>query len=370
MIDLGENTAPLLIDLDGDGDLDLLVGNAGKRDTKGTYRASIAHFKNNGTATQPAFELITIDFLGLAQKRQFFNAKPFAADLNGDGSVDVGYWASSFNGMEIRYIPNSAARGRAFQLDTTRTVQLPNPTNFSNGENLLFYDIDNDELSDILVGKSSGNVEFHRNVGTATQPVYKLESSKWGGFDLNFNSYARSLAVADLNHDGQTELVTSDYFGAVKVYPDFNKPNAILKADSNLVLNEFTNKNTFLRFGNSLSSTVGDLDGDQLPDLILGTNTGGLLILKNTSPKLNPIQTQINLVVFPNPTDRFVYVKTPAEGVLELYNLSGQIVQQIMASSSDADYSFDVQSLPTGIYFVKWIGITGEQKSQKVLIIK
>jgi Secretion system C-terminal sorting domain/FG-GAP-like repeat len=370
MIDLGENAAPLLVDLDGDGDLDLLVGNAGKRDDKGSYRAGIAHFKNNGTPTKPAFELITTDFLGLAQKRQFFNAKPFAADLNGDGSVDVGYWANSFNGMTVRYIPNSAARGQAFQLDTARAVQLLNPVNFSNGENLLFYDIDNDGLTDILVGKSSGNVELHRNVGSATQPVYKLESAQWGGFDVNFDAHARSFVVADLNNDRQPELITSDYFGAVTVYPDFAKPNAILKADSNLIFNEFTNKNIFLRLGNSLFSTLGDLDGDQLPDLLLGNNTGGLTMLKNTSPKLNLPQTQTDLVVYPNPSERFLYVKIPAEGILELYNLEGKLIQQITASRSDIDYSFDVQRLPIGVYFVKWTGVNGRKKSQKVLIVK
>jgi hypothetical protein len=370
MIDLGENTAPLLVDLDGDGDLDLLVGNAGKRDDKGTYRASLAHFKNTGTATQPAFELVTTDFLELSQKKQFFNAKPFIADLNGDGVVDMGYWANSFNGMEIKYIPNSAARGRAFQLDTTRTVQIPSPPNFSNGENLFFYDIDNDGLIDILIGKSSGNVAFYRNTGTTNQPVYSLQSDKWGGFDINFDAHARSFVVADLNNDHSPELITSDYFGAVKVYSDFTKPNTVLKADSNLIFNEFENKNKFLRLGNSLFSTAGDLDGDQLPDLILGNNTGGLLVLKNTSPKLNPTETKTGFIIYPNPSDRFMYVKIPAAGTLELYNLTGQIVQKIIAFRPEIEYVFDVHSLPTGIYFVKWTGEDMNPKNQKVLIMK
>ncbi len=370
MIDVGENAAPLLIDLDGDGDLDLLVGNAGKRDDKGTYRASIAHFKNNGTASQAAYELITTDFLGLSQKRQFFNAKPFAADLNGDGSLDVGYWANSFNGMEIRYIPNLAARGKAFLLDTAQAISLPNLPNFSNGENLLFYDLDNNGLMDILVGKSSGNVELYQNTGTANQPVYSLKSQNWGGFDVNFDAHARSFVVADLNNDRQPELVTSDYFGATKVYSDFTKPNAILKADSNLIFNDILSKNMFLRLGNSLFATVGDLDNDQLPDVVLGNNTGGLVMLKNTSAKLNLPQEKNDLVVYPNPTDRFLYVKIPAEGLLELYNLDGKRIQQITASRPEIEYSFDVQGLPTGTYIVQWTGNDLSKKSQKILIIR
>ena len=370
MIDLGENTAPLLVDLDGDNDLDLLVGNAGKRDDKGTYRASIAHFKNSGTATKSAFELVTNDFLGLAQKQQLFNVKPFVADLNGDGSPDIGYWANSFNGMEVRYIPNSAARGRAFQLDTAQTTKLPKIANFNNGDNLLFYDLNNDGLMDILIGKSSGNVEYHQNLGNAKQPLYSLESDKWGGFDVNFNASARSLVVADLNNDRQPELIASDYYGAVTVYSDFAKPNTILKADSNLVFCEFQNKNIFARLGYSLFATLGDLDGDQLPDLLLGSNTGGLSILKNTSTKGTPTQIQNDLIVYPNPTDRFIYVRVPADGVLTLYNLEGKLIQQIAAVRSDVDYSFDVQSLSTGIYFVKYLGESLPAKTQKVLLIK
>jgi hypothetical protein len=75
MIDLGSGAYPVLVDLDGDGLTDLLVGNWGNwngcsRDQWGIlnceFIASIAYFKNVGTKTSPSFKLITNDLGGLS----------------------------------------------------------------------------------------------------------------------------------------------------------------------------------------------------------------------------------------------------------------------------------------------------------------
>ena len=183
--------------------------------------------------------------------------------------------------MIIRYIPNQNPRGQAYNLDFSQLTEIPNPTNFSLGENLLFHDFDQDSKTDMLVGKNSGNVEFNKNTTGGKTPEYKLTNPRFGGLDINFDTRSLSFSIADFDGRGTPQLLTTDYYGATKLYQNFGI-NTNLKADSTLIYNEITKKNEFKSLGSSISNTVGDLDNDGLPDLILGTNTGGLLFLKKS----------------------------------------------------------------------------------------
>ena len=374
MLDLGENAAPVLADYDGDGDNDLFVGYAGLRGTQG-YRASVWFFKNVGTRTKAAFELVSTDFLGMAEKLAnaaqdrvlVTNVKPFFADVNNDGTLDFGYSANTFQGMELRYIPNTAARGQAMQLDVNRLKKLPKIENFVNGEIPFIYDIDADERADVLVGKSSGNVEFHRNVGTTNEPVYELKNEFWGGFSVDFE--ARSFAVADLNGDRKPELLAGGQFGTVKVFQNFTNPNAVLKADSSLIFNEFRNKTEFVRLNNGLVPALGDLDGDQLPDLLMGTRTGGVVYLKNTSPFIPPMPDSENdFVVYPNPAGNFVYVRTSSLGSLQLFSVTGQLLKESAINSLSVENSLQVSDLAVGLYFVRFTALNGSKATRKVIV--
>jgi hypothetical protein len=375
MIDLGENSAPALADVDGDGDLDLLIGYGGQRTGNG-YRASLNFYRNTGNSTQAQFELVSDDFLNLSsqllrnENLLLVNTKPFFADLNGDGTTDLGFWANTFKGMEIRYLPNLAPRGRAMQLDTTRVTKLPNPKNFSNGENLLYYDVDEDGKLDVLVSKNSGNVEFYRNTGSSLSPVYELQTDVFGGLDVDFEKRSQGMVVADLNGDRKSELITGDLVGNLRVYQNFTQTNAILKSDSNLIFNVFSGKSEFIKIGMGLFLAVGDLDGDELPELLIGSNTGGIKLLKNTSTKLNPPTETFPFLVYPNPTSSFLYAQVPTQGSLELYSIHGQLISTQAVSQPTVEASFDVSKLPMGIYVLRFVATDGSQTSQKVIIAR
>src|SRR5690606_13575591 len=82
MIDVGAESIPHLADLDGDGDLDLLLSNKIEPGTDTT--ATIVHYENTGSARAPAFT--ERDPLPM---RGAFHWAPAMADLDADGLPDL-----------------------------------------------------------------------------------------------------------------------------------------------------------------------------------------------------------------------------------------------------------------------------------------
>lgn len=367
MVDLGENTSPVFFDIDGDGDQDLLVGNGGNRGDMG-YRASLALFENKGNNT---FELANSDFLGISKSVQLFDIKPFITDLSGDGIEDLGFISNSFTGVNIRYFPNKAAKGKGLQINLSEGIILPQIQFLSNGDFPLFFDLNKDGLKDLLIGKGNGRLEFHKNSGSLTSPRFTLENEELGGLLSDYTVGGVSLAVADLNGDGKDELITGNKSGYLKVYKNLIEQNPKqFVADSTTIFDDFHDKNASLKIGGGLNVAVTDLNNDFIPDLMIGTNSGGLKWLKNTSKFIITANEEpINLLVFPNPTNRFLYIKNPIVGDYELFDITGKRIYNQKNNQINQEISFDLSTLHDGIYFLK-ISIDGILKKTEKIILK
>jgi Secretion system C-terminal sorting domain/FG-GAP-like repeat len=367
MVDLGENTSPVFVDIDGDGDQDLLIGIAGNRGDTG-YRASIYLFENKGNGT---FEITNTDYLGISKSDQFFEIKPFVTDMNADGVDDLGFMANSFIGVSMRYFPNKAAKGKAFDLKYTEAVVLPKIDNINNGDSPLFFDFNKDGLKDLLVGKGGGSLVYYKNTGLAKSPVYTLEKEDLGGIISDYTIGNISLAAADLNGDGKAELITGSRNGYLKVYKNFTEQNqAKFIADSTNIFDEFTNKNTPLLLGGNLSVAIADLTNDGIPDVMLGTNTGGLKWLKNTSKFIiTATEETINQTIYPNPTNRFVYIKNPLIADYEVFDTMGRKVLSQKNQQTNQELVIDLGFQIEGVYFLKVLS-DGEVKGGFKMVLK
>lgn len=369
MLDVGENASPAFADIDGDGDQDLLVGIGGKQtDTKG-YRGSIWQFKNVGSTSVPSFELQTNDFLGIAATEQLFDLTPFFADFDGDGVRDLGLISNSFKGFEARFVPNKAKRNEAMQLDWKNATVVPFPEDTRYGDNPLFYDLDADGDLDLLVGKTFGNIVFYRNNGSSQKPNFQLETEEFGG--IKGDEYVRniSLQIADLNGDYQPELIVADGEGYLKIFTGLETPNVPMKPFSNLLFDEATQQFANLKIGGRLQLAFTDLNNDKLPDLAVGTNTGGIRLLLNSSlPKIPPKGSEA-LQVFPNPANQTLFVVSSADSDLTLYSVLGhQIAQKAVEANQRS--SFDVSGLSDGLYLIKSLALDGTSQVIKVWVRK
>ncbi len=140
----GSNAMPALVDIDGDGDLDLFVGESSGR---------VLFFRNDGTPGAPRFVLITDDFLGEKLGRR---AAPRFADIFGDGL------ASLIIGTE-RGVPavfrNAGTRtAPRFVHDSTIHLDLPPYSTPA------FADLRGTGRPDLFSGGAGGGLSYYRRM--------------------------------------------------------------------------------------------------------------------------------------------------------------------------------------------------------------
>ncbi len=253
-IDVGSESVPALVDVDGDGDLDLLIANKIDPEALGTSR--VFRYENVGTPQRPEFELSG----ELPLEGAYHNAPAFG-DLDGDGDLDMllGTWRN-----ELRYLRNAgSAQEPRFELVDSAFVEL---TRGSNAAPTL-GDVDGDGDLDLFVGESSGTLNFYENVGSASEPRFELVSDEYGGFDVGRRSFPK---LVDVDGDGDLDLVVGTEVDGIVYFRNDGDRNAprFVAADS-----PFPTRDRLPVFA---TPELADLDGDGDLDLFVGGGGGGV----------------------------------------------------------------------------------------------
>ncbi len=208
----------VVADFDGDGDVDWIVGNIGQASRL---------YLNNGTG-------VFVDASGNLPAGVAGDNRSFAADLDQDGDLDVvlgrGGWYLGGTSPQVLVNQGNAV----FTLAPATTIPFPGLVHAA--------DVDGDGRLDLL---ANGGNRLLRNLGgLAFAPPVTLPTQSWGSLDFDL--------------DGDVDLIDG----------------------SNLLVNNGAGAFTSLPHGAPLTTTdslcVADLDGDGDPDAVDAfSDTGG-----------------------------------------------------------------------------------------------
>ena len=391
-IDLGTRSSPVLIDIDKDGDKDLIIATNGDFAQTQNFNDRLILYKNISTDIKPIYVLADTNFLSLSKDTPVLNLQPTFGDLNNDGKQDM--IIGDANGYLLYYVNQSSGTTFSFQLQSRRYANIS--VRGSAAPQLV--DMNKDSLLDLVIGNKLGYVQYYQNTGTKTSPQFSSVPTIdfWGGISVNKialkanglnDSSMTGFAtphVCDLDNDGKYEMIVGSESGYLFLYTNISlTPGAIFSRTILEVLDggyAFVNENTNpkrINFGPRIVPFVGNLDVDERPDIIVGNLRGGLNLFSSVNQHLGIKNLQNenagSITLYPNPANNFITINT--ENInenmqYEVFDAVGKSLTKGIMNKYYSSQTLSTSNYVEGLYFIVFKGDSGYSGSKRFLIAK
>jgi len=332
MLEFGEGAYPVPFDHNGDGLMDLIVANNGYFHPSGDHVGKLALLENVGTPTAPAFNMVTDDYMGLSTSGIGNGMYPAFADVDDDGDLDM-YIGDE--GGKLHFYRNTATGAVAQFAFAQANVAYTSGEGIDVGRFATpqFVDLDQDGLSDLVIGEQNGNLNYIRNTGTAAQAAWTLVTDSLGRVRTNtVYTLGHSVPVIFTGESGDRELLVGSESGWLWHYTGIE---GNLEGTWTLQDTSFQDLNEGFRAG----LCVHDLTGDGELDLVIGNFRGGMSFWRSdaiSSIRSATGSTTAQVLAKPNPTQGLVDLEIstalPIGTAWVVRNTLGQVVQRIMAT--------------------------------------
>lgn len=325
----GGGSTLLWFDNDNDGDLDLLMGNAGGK--------NVIFMKNGKKEFNLAIDSI-IAYDGHWPAKDVpvsMNSFPglFSVDADGDGLKDILVAPNQFE--KVYKIEQT---GQIWFYKNYGTASVPDykleSKDFFTNQMLdhgaytapVLYDIDNDKDLDLLIATNGDNAKtgdlnyrivYYENQGTQTQSVFRLKDEDLWGLSRD-SLVLLSLAIGDLNGDQKPDLLAGHYNGDLYFYKNIG-------TTSTWAFTTPVKNYQGIQVRETSSPQIIDLDQDGLPDLVIGEKDGKFNYYRNTGSAANPAFMLIDDTLGNFIVNEFNYNQNPP-GYMQTGNAAGEIV--------------------------------------------
>lgn len=270
--DFGSSAFPELVDLDGDGDLDAVIGGSPGR---------LRTFENVGSTMHPRFVEQTgaanpFEVLGIrgANRADF-------ADVDDDGDLDA--LVGGFLGS-LRLLENTGSTSEPAFVERLGSASPFGGSRIDSDRHPHLVDLDGDSDFDVVSGDSSGRLSVFENTGSPQTPAFgemPQTAGPFDGFDLGILS---TPSMVDLDGDGDSDAVVGVGVGGLKVLENTGSTRAPAFSE----LAGSANPLDGIFAGYLASPSLADIDGDGDFDVVTGEEYGRLLLFENTGSSAVP----------------------------------------------------------------------------------
>ena len=318
MIDVGTGAFPVFADVNGDALTDLIVGNVGDPDSTyfiygslQTHRSAQLYFyKNVGSAQNPVFQLFENDFGGLKSLCQM-GFVPTFGDLDGDGRQE----------MLI-----GTAEGSLMLFDADFNLLDADFLHFANAWSApCLFDVDQDGILDLVVGDASGKLTCYQGFRQGSFVDFQQVTDFWGQVDVceHSASYFGYSVPTLFKVEGEVLLAVGSEQGKMFLFKDLSVSFGSAFTDISDRWSDYV-CGFESSFGLRSASALADLNNDGNLEMVVGNFSGGLELLSGNIAVNQGIEdvAAIDFQVFPNPSKGCITIE--GTGRLRVTNLLGQ----------------------------------------------
>ncbi len=368
MIELGSWSYPYFFDHNFDGLLDIVVGNGTKYD--GTTSVSSLHlFENIGTSNDPKYKLIDEDYadvsqinLNISDNTPTIHMNPAFGDINADGVEDM--LIGDFEG-HLHHFQNQPKNGKSDFVLIEANYSSIYKGNFARP---YIIDLNEDGARDIVIGRQNGLLNYYENKGTGNVPKFDSLPDDTRLGDVNtkpWNEFDGWSQPFFYRADNDLYMVSGSINGAIFQYNDIQ---GNIDGSFNVI-------DTFLLdidAGNRSHVQMADLNNDGQFEIIIGNSRGGIE-LYNTGLIVNVEELKIPIteefkfdLLRISENEVILKVNRKNKTELRVFNIVGR---EIYRDNFNESFNLNMTDWSGGIYLIS-IENDGEKRTKKIIVSK
>ena len=358
MLDLGVNAKPALSDIDLDGDADLIIASGAH-----SRGARIVLLRNQGSSSNPQFELTDDDFLSFESSR-FEDLALQAIDLNNDGLDDL---VIMKKGLDMSWEIFWHTGNFIEPYSEENSTPFDHPA-ISFGDQMVLEDVDKDGNYELFIGRVEGNLSYFQNKGSLQSPEWTLVSDSFLDIGENFNARNLHITFDDFNNDEKRDLLVYNDLRNLYLVNDYS--GSAIKSDR-LIYDSLTNTAYDHQFGRNAYPASGPIYGDE-KSVLIGLSSGGVNLLRNVNSSSSEGNIPIRVNLYPNPLSASANLKIIANQNLDVVILDtkGNLLSDGLKINKLEETELALDFLRQGLYILRFENVIGEKISRKIILTK